>query len=649
MKNQSKYFFLILVLILVVGLVLRYWKFWEIPFTYDELSALSRLQFDNLSSLLKFGVKPDGHPAGVHVFLYYWIKLFGDGETVVKLPFLLAGLASIYLVYRIGLLWFNNTVGILSAVYISSLQLTVMFSQIARPYISGLFLTLMMVLYWSRYFFNGCKTRNLVGFVIFASLSTYNHHFSLLFAAIVGISGLWFVNAKNRLLYLFSGIVIFVLYIPHLPIFYSQLIQGGIGGVGGWLNKPGPFFLFEFLDWLFHFCTVVWMVLLVVWLYGIYAEGDMTQPNDAAKKRKILLLWFFLPLIIGYLYSVLINPVLQYSMLIFSTPYLFILFFSPVKNIAAHKALLLVVLVLFVNIISLVWVRDYYKLFYNQPYERAVKNANKLDLLQFKDEVFLIDDYIPFYNEYYLEKYNSNTPYFTTRNKDLTIADFKDVLKNIDKNVLVASGLKVDYFQLIKEKFPHLLRYNQGLTYEEYIFSKTLPEGEKELTYNVVAATNFKYELRDCEIKEKYVEIDSIDDLSVFHLKPELKYGPFINIPLEEITDSRYLFIDFHLEVQLQGEKEEAAVVVILKKGEATLWWKSVTFSEFEPKKGEWTNVYLTMDLMTAIGQKEEIEGCEFKTFIWNPESSDYLIRLYKITSRPGNPYRYGLIYNFED
>jgi len=649
MKNNSKYFYLILVLILLVGAVLRFWKFWEIPFTFDELSALGRLQFDGFYNIIQFGVKPDGHPAGVHLFLYYWIGLFGDREIVVKLPFLLAGLASIYLAYRIGSLWFNNTVGILTAVYIASLQLTVMFSQIARPYISGLVLTLAMVLYWSKYFFKGNKKKHLILFVIFASLSTYNHHFSLLFAAIVGLSGLWFVTSKNRLLYLFSGIVILVLYIPHLSIFFSQLQQGGIGGVGGWLNKPGPYYLFEFFDWLFHYSVIVWIVLIGVWGYGIYAEGDLTQPPDAAKKRKVLLLWFFMPLIIGYAYSVMVNPVLQYSMLIFSTPYLFVLFFSPVKNIAPKKAVILVAIVLFVNILTLVWVRQYYRLFYDQPVERAVKDASKLETFQFKDGVFLIDDYIPFYNDYYLKKYKKEIPYFTTRNKEQNMSGFKGMLQSIDEDVVVTSGLKPDYFQVVKEVFPYLIGYKTGLTFEQYTFSKTLPEDKNEITYKAVAATNFKYRMRNWRIKEKHIEIDTVDGSSVFHLKPELKYGPNIAFPLEEITDNRNLFIDIILQVQLQGENDEAAVVVTLTKGEETLWWRSANFSDFKPKKGEWTNVYLTLDLLTAIGQKGDIEGCEFKTFIWNPENNDYLIRLYKITSRPGNPYRYGLFYDIED
>ena len=650
MNKNTKYFNLILLLVLIAGMLLRFWDFWKIPFTYDELSALSRLQFDSFSDLIQFGVAPDGHPAGIQVFLYYWTRFFGDREFMVKLPFLLAGMASIYLSFRIGKLWFNATAGILTAVYISSLQLTVMYSQIARPYISGLFFTLLMVLYWSKYFFKGNKIRHLILFVVFASLSTYNHHFSLMFAAIVGISGLWFVTEKNRLLYLFSGLVIFVLYVPHLSIFYRQLIQGGVGGVGGWLNKPGPLFLFEFLDWLFHFTPIVWIVLLTVWLYAIYTKGDMTQPPDAAKKRKILLLWFFLPLIVGYAYSVLINPVLQYSMLIFSTPYLFLLFFSVVKDISPTRASLLVILVLFVNILSLVWVRQYYKLFYKQPFEQVVRHAVELESTSFKDDVFILDDFIPYYNEYYFKKFKKKIPYETVRNKELSIADFKSLVKSIDKDVVVTSGLKPLYFQLIKEEFPYLIGYDKGFTFEQYTFSKILSEDEFEIPYKSVAATNFKYQMGNWKIKGKHIEIDTVDGSSVFHLKPELKYGPYITFPLKEIAENRYLFFDILLRVQLQDtNKNQSSLVVVLKRGEKTLWWNSARFSDFNPKEGEWTKVYLTMDLLTAVGQKHDLTDCRFETFLWNPNGGDYLIRMYKITSRPGNPYRYALFYDIDD
>src|SRR5690554_8122667 len=91
----------ILFLILMVTVVLRVFNLSEIPFTHDEFSALSRLNFDSFSALIHEGVKIDGHPAGVQVFLYYWTKIFGISTIAVKFPFIIAGVISVYLTFSI--------------------------------------------------------------------------------------------------------------------------------------------------------------------------------------------------------------------------------------------------------------------------------------------------------------------------------------------------------------------------------------------------------------------------------------------------------------------------------------------------------------------------------------------------------------------
>ena len=98
----------ILVLILVVAAGLRFFNYAEIPFTHDEFSALSRLHYTDFSTLISEGVMPDGHPAGIQVFLYYWVRLFGPEEWIVKLPFTIFGLLSVWLVYKIASRWFNQ-------------------------------------------------------------------------------------------------------------------------------------------------------------------------------------------------------------------------------------------------------------------------------------------------------------------------------------------------------------------------------------------------------------------------------------------------------------------------------------------------------------------------------------------------------------
>ena len=176
------------------------------------------------------------------MFLYYWTKLFGSEAWVVKLPFTVLGILSVWLTYIIGRKWFNESVGLISSAYVASIQFTVMYSQMARPYISGLFLSLLMIYFWSNLIMNPDRNfvRNFTMYIISSALCAYNHHFSLLFAAIVGISGIFLIQRRFLMKYMLAGVLIFVLYIPHLRIFFYQL---NVGGIEEWLGKPGNDFL----------------------------------------------------------------------------------------------------------------------------------------------------------------------------------------------------------------------------------------------------------------------------------------------------------------------------------------------------------------------------------------------------------------------
>ncbi|MFN5324650.1 MAG: glycosyltransferase family 39 protein [Bacteroidota bacterium] len=138
-------------LLLFLALAMRLYGLSAFSLSNDELSALSRLQFDSLIDVLKFGVYPDYHPAGVQLFLFYWTGLFGFDEWVVRLPFAWMGVVSVYLVFRIGKSWFGEATGLLAAGSMAVLEFTLLYSQIARPYSPGLMFALLTVFYWSRF------------------------------------------------------------------------------------------------------------------------------------------------------------------------------------------------------------------------------------------------------------------------------------------------------------------------------------------------------------------------------------------------------------------------------------------------------------------------------------------------------------------
>ena len=134
LTTKSVLFFTIL-----TGFVLRFIASFTHTYSSDELSAIHRLNFDSFSELIEVGVKTgDMHPAGVQVFLVFWSKLVGTNELLYRLPFVLLGTASIYLIYLLGKR-INTQTGLFSAGIWSVLLFPVLQSELARPYSPGLF------------------------------------------------------------------------------------------------------------------------------------------------------------------------------------------------------------------------------------------------------------------------------------------------------------------------------------------------------------------------------------------------------------------------------------------------------------------------------------------------------------------------------
>ena len=349
---------------MIVACALRFYDFFDIPYTHDEFSALFRTRFNTFADLIDKGVKVDTLPAGIQIFLFYWIKIFGETEWIVKLPFLLFGLGAVYFVYVVGKKWYNETVALVAAAFLASLQYTVFYSQVARPYISGLFFSLLMV----NALTNLIKTpekrfySNMLIFVFAAAACAYNHHFSLVFAAIAGVSGLFMIRKDFLIKYLAACFVSVLLYLPHIKIVLAQL---QMGGNENWLGAFDWSFLYNYFRYIFQFSIISY--IMVGFLIAFEILG-YKKSNAKPGPSLLFLSWFVLPLLVGVLYSVCVNNVMQYSVLIFSFPYLLFLLFGHIPKQKTIINLLLVFLILCVNVSALVFERHHYSSLYESAY-----------------------------------------------------------------------------------------------------------------------------------------------------------------------------------------------------------------------------------------------------------------------------------------
>jgi uncharacterized membrane protein len=143
---------ILLGVIMLVGAALRVIFYWDFSLSNDELSALSRLNFNSFHDLMQQGVRVDGHPAGTQVLLYYLTNYFGDSVAMVRLPFVLAGTLAIWYVYRIGRAWHSVSAGLLMAACFATLEFPLLYSRIARPYGLGMLFATMAIYQWVRWY-----------------------------------------------------------------------------------------------------------------------------------------------------------------------------------------------------------------------------------------------------------------------------------------------------------------------------------------------------------------------------------------------------------------------------------------------------------------------------------------------------------------
>lgn len=365
---------LLLTIVLLLAAILR-WKGAD-TFMQDELSALGRLNFDSLAEVIDKGVRPDGHPALTQLFLYLWTALFGMSEGMVKLPFVLSGVASVWLLYRIGEKAYDRRTALMAAVVMATLQYFITYSQLARPYAFGTLICLWQAwLLVSAVRDERSPTWPLV--MIAMALSVYTHYFSALVSIVIGLGSYALLDRAGRIAQTKAIIGAVLLFLPHLPITLGQLGYGGLGSNDGWLAAPKADFFIDFLRYLSQFGSVGYWVLLLSALLLI-RRITLTKRLD----RRLSLLFLaagVIPYVIGHAYSIWQDPILQYSLLIFGAPLLILALCSAWRMLPAALLIGALPLIGGYNIYHLVEEREHYEVMKRQPLAHAADEVSALN------------------------------------------------------------------------------------------------------------------------------------------------------------------------------------------------------------------------------------------------------------------------------
>jgi hypothetical protein len=636
-SRQNK---LILLGILLVASVLRFYNFSNLPLSHDEYSAILRTHYTCFNDLIELGVKPDFHPAGIQFFIFIWVKLFGTADWIVKLPFILFSISSVYLGYLVAKRWTNETIGLITASFLATSQYAVTYGTYARPYVSGLFFTLLLVIALTNFIQRPEHKpwKNWALFVIAGAACAYNHYVSMLIAGIIGLSAFPLVPKSIRLKYIFAGISIGILYLPHLPILSYHMSKGGVGGTDGWLGAPEPSFALEYIFYLFHYSK--WSILLIIFILSVgWYWGRKTNylPGFNAKTRIYLFLcWVMAPFLICYFYSVYKNPMLQFSALIFSHFVIYIFLFGYIKPLNSIRNTILVSAIILVNSLTLIFVREHYHVHYNIGYFEALEQLEKerklhprvpalidideriSDFLQKKRSFPLHFDEFNFTNHntliHYLDSVSLQNAYFyyveTTESRPEIIPIIQRYFPKVEKQI----NNQANTIYLFSKKG----RKNHYTTIHQWIPSSELPGKWNNINKNNLVLTDGKW---------RY-EIDSLTE-----------WGPEITFDLKNIVATFNNYIDIEVETETLDNKDEIVITAVIKDGDSTVFWSGNSSTEQRSN-----GVCTTIGHSISVPKKEYIPKNQLGIMIWNKGKSSVLIKSVHIRFREGNKYRYSLL-----
>lgn len=525
--------------ILLIAASLRLYHLDSVPFMHDEFSALSRTSYDSFSELIQQGIKIDSHPAGTQLFLYYMVKLFGWNEFWLKLPFALMGIASVFLIFKIGQQWFNTNVGLISAAFVTVSELFLFYSQLIRPYSSGLFCVLLFVYYWNRMLFIDEKpsVKVCVGFALSAFLSSQMHNFSLAQAGLIYLAGLLFLKKDNKLqikAYLLSGVVALILFLPTSPIFYHQLFVNG--GIGGWLSMPKASFIIDFFRYSLNYSYLFIFGFIIIVIYP-FIRGKVN--NDKKILLRIVgLALFMIPFVLAFVYSKLKEPILQFSTLIFGYPFFIITLFSfyDDKKIKMLEKTIVIGFILLVGITSLIIDRQYYKQVYNQGFDSMAAEMKK-DMDCYSDSI----SFVSFSNRTLMTKFYQDKEGIINNklyDKSMDIYDYQEYLSKLNTKYIgigLSDHADISYEMITMMFYPNVLKECQWFNTKYLLLSKENIDNDMILMNN------------GGKIQEGYewgysfdMSLDTIENLDDIGFIAEIQSTDTINdiVLIVEIKDS---------------------------------------------------------------------------------------------------------------
>jgi hypothetical protein len=619
-------------LILTVAVINRFWDFWSLPYTYDEYSTLNRISVPGWQNFVEQGILTDAHPGGLYSIMRLYTSWFGTTSWVVKLPFLIMGVACVYLVYRIAKSWFGEQVAWLTAALLACLQFPVMYSQISRMYTPGLMFCLLAVLIWTREYL-GAEKRNtknilLLGFAF--GLAVYTHYFAGLLCIGLWLLGWFFVKPSRRKDYLFPALIGALVFLPHLSTTWHQLGKKGIGQV---LGVPDANFLVGHWQYIFHFSGILSLLALAGALFSMLKSSTQER-----KKWLFAVALFLFPIAIGWLYSNFRAPILQDRVLLFSLPFGLMAISVFAAKLKEKLALTLVFAVLVGLSAHLQLGRFHRSLFaadgFSFVMDRAFERPQDVTLV-----ISAKSEFVPFMaaaSGHADEEFPTRT--FFTENT-WSIREYLDFFdqQTGDLEYAWTTDSVVPPYELSAVLDE---RYGGRKDYVPFYHGEWFSYGEGGVPASKVISSYppTAGDQPGWKIGENVLSNDSILG-KVIRFESEDLFGVSFEGPLDSLASHQRDRLFFSVTGKFDRNTDAMLVTEVLK-DDSTIFRRDIPIREFIRNNYGFGRAHICLPLYDIALPPGELI---FKCYVWNMENDTFVIQAADVWSDGGNPIIYGL------
>jgi 4-amino-4-deoxy-L-arabinose transferase-like glycosyltransferase len=201
------------------------------------------------------GTVHDVHPPAWYFLMWFWTKLFGSDLFIIRLPSVLFGVGALLLIYVLAKIQEDRLTALLAAGFLAFNGFHILWSQIARMYITASFLGLLSTILLLLILRGGPRQRLFLWFYLVITLIGLgtSYYFWPIFATHIFWVFLNSLSKKSLPLGLFrSQLLILILASPLITL---AAVQSGVGWAGqtSFLSYDSLKYLIEFLQFGFLF------------------------------------------------------------------------------------------------------------------------------------------------------------------------------------------------------------------------------------------------------------------------------------------------------------------------------------------------------------------------------------------------------------